>query len=282
MSDLKSIKNTFTNNIKHQFSDGEIKSIWNNWILSEIFQISLVDSILHVDFVISSKQMDLIFLLEKHLLENKPIQYFFGYTYFNNLKITLDEYVLIPRVETEELIGIIKSRFNFKKTANIIDIGTGSGCIALSLKKYLSNSIWAIDFSKKALNRAIINAKNNGLEVNFELLDILKQTKNDQLPCFDVIVSNPPYVLKSEVGKDSNIHYEPGSSIFVSEKDPLIFYKAICSFAKQKLNKNGVMFFEINPKFHTSLLKVFDNYGYHNIETCKDIFGKKRFIIVYS
>ena len=282
MSDLKSIKNTFINNIKHRFSKGEIKSIWNNWILSEIFQISLTDSILHVDFVISSKQIDLIFLLEKHLLENKPIQYFFGYTYFNNLKITLDENVLIPRVETEELIDIIKSRFNFKKTANIIDIGTGSGCIALSLKKYFSNSIWAIDFSKKALNRAIINAENNGLEVNFELLDILKKTNDDQLPCFDVIVSNPPYVLKSEVGKDSNIHYEPGSSIFVSEKDPLIFYKAICSFAKRKLNKNGVIFFEINPKFHTSLLKVFDNYGYHNIETCKDISGKKRFIIVYS
>lgn len=281
MININLVKSNFINSLKSKISQDEIKSIWDTWVLCEILNLTKLECIIDQNIDINSFNVSKINDLISHLLANKPIQYFFGYSYFKNLKITLDSNVLIPRIETEELVDLVLSKTN-KKGFNCIDIGTGSGCIAILLKKKLKFNMYAVDFSQDILNRAKINAKNHNVNIHFKLLNILNFDKYDLLPNFDFIVSNPPYVLKSEVSLDSNVHAEPTTSIFVKQDDPLVFYKAICVFAQNKLKKSGIMFFEINPVFHKDLIILFKQFNYSNIETRKDFFGKKRFIIVSS
>ena len=281
MININLVKSNFINSLKSKMSQDEIKSIWDTWVLCEILNLTKIQCIIDQNIDINSYNVSKINDLISHLLANNPIQYFFGYSYFKNLKITLDSNVLIPRIETEELVDLVLSKIN-KKGFNGIDIGTGSGCISILLKKELKLNMYAVDFSPDVLNRAKINAKNHNVNLQFKLLNILNFDKYDLFPNFDFIVSNPPYVLKSEVSIDSNIHAEPTTSIFVNHDDPLVFYRAICVFAQNKLKKSGIMFFEINPLFHKDLIILFKQYNYSNIETRTDFFGKKRFIIVSS
>ncbi len=213
------------------------------------------------------------------LKKYEPIQYILGQTIFYGLKIKVNPSVLIPRPETEELVDwILKS--SLPENCKILDIGTGSGCIALALKKNLPNSkILAIDVSEEALKTAKNNAAENDLEVNFYEADIINPDKI-KLDRFDIIVSNPPYVREIEKNKMNNnvLHFEPELALFVSDDDPLIFYRSIVRFAGSHLKDNGRLFFEINEELGNEMITLLQKYGFYNIEIRNDIHGKNRML----
>jgi release factor glutamine methyltransferase len=209
------------------------------------------------------------------------------------LPFLVNENVLIPRPETEELVEIIlkeEARGNRQEAiVRILDIGTGSGCIPIALKKNLPNAeVYAIDVSEKALATAKKNAEINKVEVSFINIDILKindlaelPTSNFQLPTqFDIIVSNPPYVRnleKAEI-KPNVLEYEPHLALFVEDTDALLFYRKIADLAKENLSENGMLFFEINQYLGKETVELLENLGFKNIELKKDIYGNDRMI----
>ena len=283
MTSIHFVNLEFKQSLNKVFSDRECDLIWNQWVIKELLNISLVDYLLDGDFLITKSQLKRIYLLIKHLSNNQPIQYFFGYVYFKKLKIGVNNNVLIPRPETEELVDIVLKSIaqNKIKPNNILDIGTGSGCISIALKKNTEIDVSAIDVCEKALTKAKENAKKLNTEIDFHLFDVLSNQEN-HISNFDIIVSNPPYVLPSEVSEDSNIHAEPSSAIFVTKDKPLIFYDAIFLFAIKKLNPGGRIFLEINPLYISELLLLLNKYNYSEIKIHNDFSGKKRFIVVTS
>ena len=222
------------------------------------------------------------------LLGEKPIQYIIGETEFYGLTFTVNEDVLIPRSETEELIDWILNEFKEKKELNILDIGTGSGCIAISLAKNLPEAnIYGIDISKEALQIAEQNAKLNNVKVNFIQQDILKTNVMLSLSKhlsesirFDIIVSNPPYVRELEKLEIKNnvIQNEPHIALFVSDENPLLYYDKIADFAKQSLSSEGMLFFEINQYLGKETSNLLQQKGFESIELRKDIFENDRMI----
>ena len=216
------------------------------------------------------------------LKNHKPIQYILGHTEFYGLKIRVNEHVMIPRPETEELVELILQQNPSPK--NVLDIGTGSGCIAISLKKHLHEAtISAIDISEEALLTAKENAILNHALINFLQADILQfnNSATQQLNNFDVIVSNPPYVLHSEKDKMSKnvLNYEPPLALFVNDNDALVFYKAIADFALQNLSHNGKLYVEINESFGSEVKKLLEGKGFKKLEIKKDMSGKDRIAI---
>jgi len=213
------------------------------------------------------------------LKKNEPIQYILEETEFLGLNIKVTPDVLIPRSETEELVlWILKKNKNLN--SKILDIGTGSGCIALALKEKLQKAkIWGVDISDAALEIAKENSLLNHLDVEYIKADIL-QWQKFYWETYDIIVSNPPYVRESEKMQmhDNVIFYEPAVALFVSDADPLIFYRNIAGFAMEKLNDNGWIFFEINESFGSEMFELLHDFGYKNIELNQDINGKKRMI----
>jgi release factor glutamine methyltransferase len=217
----------------------------------------------------------------EELLQHKPIQQIVGYTWFAGNKFYIDENVLIPRPETDELVNhIIKQHLN--QTISIIDIGTGSGCIAVSLKHNLpSATVTAIDVSNKALVIAAKNAGSIGVDVNFLQLDFLEENNWNQLQPFDVIVSNPPYIKEVEQAQMHNnvLLHEPHIALFVPDNNALIFYEKIAVFAKTHLKPNGSIWLEINEALGKETATVFINNGF-SAEIILDMQGKERMIKV--
>ena len=217
-------------------------------------------------------------ILEKLKLEI-PIQYIIGTTSFFGLDFNVNENVLIPRPETEELVDLIIKNCN-SKTPKIIDIGTGSGCIAISLAKNIPlATVYAIDVSEKALEIAKVNATLNNVNVNFILANILDvDNLNEQ---FDVIVSNPPYVrnLEKHEIKKNVLEYEPHLALFVNDNDALIFYKKIAELAKINLSQNGQLFFEINQYLGKETKELLENLDFKKVILKKDIYGNDRMIL---
>ncbi|MCL2412850.1 MAG: peptide chain release factor N(5)-glutamine methyltransferase, partial [Bacteroidales bacterium] len=213
----------------------------------------------------------------KDLKKHKPIQYILGTCDFLDLSLHLTEDVLIPRPETEELVQkIAKENKNF--TGKILDICTGSGCIALALKKQLPHAlVQGFDNSENATVIAKENAKINQLGVDFFVADIFNFSTEKR---FDIIVSNPPYVLHSEKSqmKKNVLHYEPHEALFVDDKEPLVFYSAIVDFAKKRLNPDGKLYVEINEKFGREVAKLLKNQGFSSVKIDKDFLGKDRFV----
>ncbi|EJL61493.1 peptide chain release factor N(5)-glutamine methyltransferase [Flavobacterium sp. CF136] len=216
------------------------------------------------------------------LKKEVPVQYLLGKTNFYGLDFEVNENVLIPRPETEELVEwIINENANTDKSKKlkILDIGTGSGCIAVSLAKNLPNAeVYAIDVSKKALETAKKNAVNNNVEVTFMFQDILELEALKYN--FDIIVSNPPYVRnleKAEIKKNV-LEYEPHLALFVDDHDALIFYKKIASLAQKNLLKNGQLFFEINQYLGQEMTDLLENMNFSNVELRKDIYDNDRMI----
>ena len=233
---------------------------------------------------ISESELLKIHFACKELLKQRPIQYIIGTTWFygNPFKVRKD--VLIPRPETEELCDwIIKdSLIAFKDTANlrILDIGTGSGCIAITLKKNINNStVTALEVSPKALQVAETNAKTLNVKIDFLQGDILKI---ESLPanCFEIIVSNPPYVRESEKEwmKTNVLEHEPHLALFVSDEDPLVFYEAIAKLALHSLTEKGKLYFEINEKLQKELKILLKNLGFNQLEFRNDMNGKTRML----
>ena len=217
----------------------------------------------------------------KDLNNHKPVQYIIGKTEFYGLTITVDKDVLIPRPETEELVELVIKENQHRKNLRILDIGTGSGCIAIAIKKYLPEcEVVAIDISNPALQLAKINAKLNKQSIEFKPFDILADSNWSRLGFFDVIVSNPPYVRKSErsLMKRNVIDYEPEIALYVEDQDPLIFYKAIFEFGAIHLKKNGRLYCEINQYLGEEVLTLFNNEVFNEIGLVKDINGHNRII----
>ena len=213
------------------------------------------------------------------LKQFEPIQYIFGETEFMDLKLTVNPSVLIPRPETEELVTWIIDT-NRLDAPQILDIGTGSGCIPLAIKRSIKNAkISAIDISVKALEVAKQNAIRNNLDVSFSAVNILRW-ENFSWDLFDVIVSNPPYVREIEKQKmHANVlNYEPGEALFVSNEKPLIFYERIAEFSLQYLKEGGKLFFEINEYLGNELCNLLDNKGFVRIELRQDINDKNRMV----
>ena len=228
----------------------------------------------------------------KALKNHEPIQYIIGQTEFYGLPFYVNENTLIPRPETEELVELILSNttannhlelVEVNNQFNILDIGTGTGCIAISLAKQLPNAnVSAIDVSAKALEMANKNAQLNQVDINFIENDILKicNSELDSATKFDIIVSNPPYVrqLEKQQMQDNVLNHEPHLALFVEDENPLIFYRAITQFATKNLKPNGELYFEINEYLGKEMMALLEAFGFKNIQLKQDLFGKDRMI----
>ena len=257
-------------------------------LLEHYFNIDRVKIALEPDLRLSESELLTLHFAVKELLKNHPIQYVLGETEFCGLRFFVNENVLIPRPETQEMVEMIA---NFARRDNacviltgykIIDIGTGSGCIAISLAKLIPNSdVTAVDVSEKALEVAKKNAEANGVNVHFVLDDILKPSTAELIDNqFDIIVSNPPYVCESEKSemRDNVLDHEPSSALFVPDSDPLVFYRKILEFAQKTLKPNGQIWFEINERFGKETAELCHSKGFKNVEIIKDFRGKERVV----
>jgi len=215
----------------------------------------------------------------KRLLTHEPVQHIIGETEFYGLPFLVNPAVLIPRPETEELVELILT--NTKNSPlDILDIGTGTGCIPIALKTNLPLAeVYAIDISEKALETAIKNAELNRVNIHFHQKNILTEDLTD-LPKFDIIISNPPYVLESDKLKMSKnvLDFDPELALFVEDDTPLLFYKRITTLAVEKLNPNGLLFFEIHENFGKETKQVLIDYGFTNINIVKDMQGRDRIV----
>ncbi len=251
-------------------------------LLESKHQLRRIDLALDVDKEFSKEEISIWDSILEKLINQIPIQYIIGKTHFYGLEFMVNENVLIPRPETEELVDwIVKLNTKLSKNKNlkILDIGTGSGCIAISLAKNITNSeVFAVDVSEKALVIAEKNAILNQVQVTLLPKNILETTTLNQK--FDIIVSNPPYVRnleKAEI-KPNVLDNEPHLALFVSDNDPLIFYKKIAELATANLNPNGQLFFEINQYLGKETQDLLKSIGLKNIELRKDIYGNDRMI----
>jgi release factor glutamine methyltransferase len=211
------------------------------------------------------------------LQQHQPIQYVVGKSWFYGLELMVNSHVLIPRPETEELVEWIVK--DVKTAVKILDIGTGSGAIPLALKKELPQAeVWSVDISAGALEVAAANAKQLNLAVHFEQVDILSPAQD--LPMFDVIVSNPPYIRESEQEdmEEQVVSYEPRIALFVPDNDALLFYRQIGLLAREKLTKGGRLYFEINEAFGKETVALLEEQGFSNVALKQDIYGKDRMV----
>lgn len=248
-------------------------------ILESVFRLNYTGLILRKDDPVLSAEKKQIEKIVQRLKNFEPVQYVLGETEFYGLKIKVNPSVLIPRPETEELVNWIVET-GLPGNPKIADIGTGSGCIAMALKKQMNNtSVLAVDISEKAIQTAEINSNLNRLDVEFFQADILNWEKYEW-DSFDLIVSNPPYVREMEKVKmqPNVLNYEPRMALFVPDDDPLIFYRKIASFAKKYLRKNGWLYFEINENLGKEMTLLIQNLGFRKTEVKKDINGKDRML----
>ncbi len=277
---ISELKKNFIASLVELYPKEEIQSFFN--ILSqEYFGLSRLEIALNPESEVPKEDAVKLDQALKRLKNNEPIQYIVGNTEFYGLPFHVNIHSLIPRPETEELVEwivkeVIPRESNVQK---ILDIGTGSGCIAISLAKNLPKcQLSALDFSEGALEIAKRNASLNKVEVNFFLQDILEANKLPQH--YDIIVSNPPYVreLEKKEMQQNVLDYEPGSALFVSNQNPLLFYSKIASLAKKFLNPDGILFFEINEFLAQEMIALLTSEGFQDIEVRKDIYGKNRMI----
>lgn len=230
------------------------------------------------DKQISSNEQSRIESIVADLKRYRPIQYILGETEFFGLPFEVTESVLIPRPETEELVEWILDTVPRRDIYSLLDIGCGSGCISVTLAKFLPNSIVsAIDVSEDALKVAKRNALKNDVSLGFRQQDILQRDLTDK---WDVIVSNPPYITPEEKETmDANVlEYEPGLALFVPQDDPLLFYRRIAEQSRTALNPGGMLFFEINARFGKQVVDLLNALDYSEVELRKDISGNDRMV----
>lgn len=288
---LKHYKTHFFDSLKNIQDEQEIESFF--FILTEyLHNLKRVDLALNPNFEISEDDVEKWNAILADLQKEKPIQYITGEAWFYGLQFEVNENTLIPRPETEELVEWIiesqKSKVQSQKF-EILDIGTGSGCIPISLKANLPQAnVSAIDVSEKALEVAKRNAASNKVEINFIQTNILEVEDLSQLQStithypspYNIIVSNPPYVrnLEKEEIKKNVLDYEPHLALFVEDTDALLFYRKIAQLALKNLAPNGLLFFEINQYLGKETVELLENLGFKNIELKKDMYGNDRMI----
>ncbi len=275
---LKALRTYFNSELKGYYPDTEISSFFH--ILSNQFlKLNRIDIALDLEKVITGNDYDKFQGAIERLKTYEPIQYITGETEFYSLTFKVNNNVLIPRSETEELVDWVLNSVDKNSNIKILDIGTGSGCIAISIAKNLSNAkVYALDVSPETLIVAKENAELNNVQLKFIEGDILKIHNIEDN--FDIIVSNPPYVRQSEKTemKSNVLDNEPHIALFVDDEDALQFYKAICQFSIDNLTKNGLLFFEINEYLGDEMKKLLKAYNFKEIELKQDLFGKDRMI----
>jgi release factor glutamine methyltransferase len=278
---IKEYRTQFIDALTSIYDAGEAESFFY-LILEEKKQLKRIDLALHPDLVFSEEEIAIWNAVLEQLQQEIPIQYLLGKTSFYGLDFEVNENVLIPRPETEELVEwILESQKSKVKSQNvkILDIGTGSGCIAISLAKNIPNSqVFAVDISEKALATAQKNAQINNVNIAFINQNILKTEDLQQQ--FDIIVSNPPYVRNQEKEeiKKNVLDNEPHLALFVEDNDALIFYKKIAELANINLAPNGKLYFEINQYLGKEMIDLLEKMNFKNIELRKDIYGNDRMI----
>ena len=287
---VKDIRNYYCNQLCSIYEKDEANTMILI-LLEHYFKIDRVKMALEPQLRLSESEMLTFHFAVKDLLKNKPIQYIIGETEFCDLKFKVNENVLIPRPETSELVHFIvngqRSTVNSQRSIansqkSTLDIGTGSGCIAISLAKLLpQNKVYALDISEKALEVAQENAINNEVDVTFIHDDILS-LKNKIDTKFDIIVSNPPYVRELEKAEmhDNVLNWEPHNALFVSDNNPLIFYRTILGFAKTHLKEKGEVWFEINEYLGKEMKELCNEMGFSQVEVFNDFRGKERILLV--
>lgn len=250
-----------------------------NLVIEHVTSFNRLERLSNKNVLLEENQIHELQSITKNLLQHKPIQYVLGDAWFYEMKFYVNEHVLIPRPETEELVELVTSCK--LPIASILDIGTGSGCIPITLKKKLpKTNITAVDVSADALAVAKKNAVNLQAEINFKQLDFLNELVWNELNSYDIIVSNPPYIKQSESinMNKSVLAFEPHIALFVNDNDALLFYRKIAQFGKTHLNPNGKIFVEINEMLGNETIALFESYGYHTILK-KDMQQKDRMII---
>ncbi|MGO4818492.1 peptide chain release factor N(5)-glutamine methyltransferase [Flavobacterium sp. W22_SRS_FP1] len=278
---IRQYRDLFIKTLSPIHGEGEAESFFY-LILEAKHQLKRIDLALRPDMHLTDAEILVWNILIEQLKLEIPIQYLLGKTSFYGLDFEVNSSVLIPRPETEELVEWIlenqKPKVNIRKL-RVLDIGTGSGCIAISLAKNISNAeVFAIDISQTAVSTAKKNAETNKVEVTFMTQDILQTDNLGQQ--FDVIVSNPPYVrnLEKQEIKKNVLDNEPHLALFVEDTDALIFYKKISELAQKNLAPNGQLFFEINQYLGKETIALLTEMGFKNIELRKDIYGNDRMI----
>ena len=272
------LKELFQRELGNIYSKEEIFSFFH--LLSEAYlNKSRIEMTLIPNMVLKPEQEALFLSALQQLKKEFPVQYIIGNTEFMDLKLEVNENVLIPRPETEELIRWILESSSKEAENMILDIGTGSGCIPIVLAKNLpKSSIKTIDVSTEALEVARRNASVHDIDIEFICQNIL--SLNELEHDYDIIVSNPPYVRESEKNHMRNnvLKYEPDLALFVSDSDPLIFYKHIAKLAVTGLKQDGYLYFEINQYLGKDLFRLLNDMGFNKIELKKDIYGVDRMI----
>ena len=278
---LKELKTQFSKELSGVYPSEEVQSFFT--LLSEfILNYTRLDTVLKASEIISEENQQQFLEAIRRLKQFEPIQYIIGATEFYGLPFKVTPATLIPRPETEELVQWILEEYlaeSQNQSLHFLDIGTGSGCIAIALAKNLpSIKISALDISKPALQVAQENAQNNQAAVTFFELDILKASALPET--YNLIVSNPPYVreLEKKMMQPNVLSFEPESALFVSNVDPLLFYRKIAELAKQHLTPNGLLFFEINEYLGKELIELLLSIGFSEITVKKDIFNKDRML----
>ena len=251
-------------------------------VCCEMLGQTTIDYYLGKDIILSSKEMQKLNGILARLLNFEPIQYIQGTARFLERSYHVAPGVLIPRPETEELVELIVHDYA-KKSIDILDVGTGSGCIAITLRRLLKKAqVSALDISPEALKIAKRNAGINRVQLTFYEKDILQPSKTaDSIEDeFDVIVSNPPYVMEKEKAEmEKNVlDYEPSLALFVPDDNPLLFYNNIARFAEQKLKKKGYLYFEINAQMGEAVVNMLRMMEFKNVELIQDLSGKDRFV----
>lgn len=232
---------------------------------------------------LETSQRNLLDHIQERLLQHEPIQYILGQADFYGLKFKVNPAVLIPRQETEELVHWMVETIKGSKRRNykVLDIGTGSGCIPIALKKKIpSLDVSAIDISPEALVIAKENAQRNATEIEFLQMDIMNKNQWNQLAQFDMIVSNPPYIpLRESALMPENVKdFEPALALFITDENPLIFYETIADFAKEHLTEKGYLFLECNEFNANQVVQLLDNKSFTKSHLQKDLNNKDRMI----
>lgn len=268
--------------------------------LEHITFLSKADRIVKKDKLLSPHQLEQLNQDIQRLLQHEPIQYIMNKTWFYGMELYVNNTVLIPRPETEELVDWIVKEVNASgadvferrpmkadetKQIKILDVGTGSGCIALALKKAMPKAeVWGCDISEAALNVARRNGSALDIRVDFQGMDFLDIAQQKHLPTVDIVVSNPPYIpIAGKSTMNPNVvNHEPHTALFVPDNDALLFYKCLAKFGKHRLYKNGAIYMEIHEDLGKDVVELFEMEGYSHVELKKDMQGKDRMVKVVN
>ncbi len=273
--------------LKTIYSEEEAKAICNR-VIEHFFNYTPLQRVGSVEIEVTENQVQNVEIALEKLMHYEPLQYVLGTAWFMDMELEVSPAVLIPRPETEELVSLILNWSKHSKPVDplfVLDIGTGSGCIAIALKRNIPGAhVTAVDISGEALTVARANSVKLDEVVEFIQADILNEQHWNGFHEYDIIVSNPPYVTRSEARQmlPNVLKYEPHTALFVPDEDPFLFYRAIINFAKMRLRKGGTLWFEINEAYGERLKELLLDHDFKDVNIIFDFQGKSRFLQCYK